>query len=210
MDAQTQGQMEHHGQMKRPKMAIIDSNMLAVLGLKQILENVVPIMDVHDFGSFEEFEEAGPDNFVHFFVAQNIVLSHLKFFKSNVHRTLVMSPSDDPNSQLSGFHCICVNQPESDLIKQILRIMQSGHRGGKNLPPMPAVLHNKILSNREIEVLSLVVQGYINKEIADKLNIGLSTVVTHRKNITDKLGLKSVSALTIYAVMHGYVDINQI
>ena len=58
--------------------------------------------------------------------------------------------------------------------------------------------------------MSLIVQGFINKEIADKLNIGLSTVITHRKNIMDKLGLKSVSALTIYAVTHGYVDINTI
>ena len=39
---------------------------------------------------------------------------------------------------------------------------------------------------------------------------GLTTVITHRKNIMEKLGMKSVSALTIYAVMHGYVDINKI
>ena len=39
---------------------------------------------------------------------------------------------------------------------------------------------------------------------------GLTTVITHRKNIMDKLGMKSVSALTIYAVMHGYIDINKI
>ncbi len=58
--------------------------------------------------------------------------------------------------------------------------------------------------------MALIVQGLINKEIADRLNIALSTVVTHRKNIMDKLGLRSVSALTIYAVMHGYVDINKI
>ena len=44
----------------------------------------------------------------------------------------------------------------------------------------------------------------------DLLCIGLTTVITHRKNIQEKLGLKSVSALTIYAVMHGYVDINHI
>ena len=50
----------------------------------------------------------------------------------------------------------------------------------------------------------------INKEIADKLNIGLPTVITHRKNIMDKLNIKSVSAMTIYAVMNGYVDINKI
>lgn len=82
--------------------------------------------------------------------------------------------------------------------------------GGKNLPELPQVLKNKILSNREIEVLSLIVQGMINKEIAEKLNISLTTVISHRKNIMDKLGVKSVSALTIYAVMHGYIDINKI
>lgn len=196
--------------IERPKMAIVDSNMLAVIGLRQILQNVIPIMDVHTFCSFDEFMEAGPDNYIHFFVAQNIVLGHLDFFNKNIHRTLVLTLSSNPNTQISGFHSFCVNQPEDDLIKQMLKIMQFGHAGGKNLPQMPGVLHNKILSNREIEVLALVVQGYINKEIADKLNIGLSTVITHRKNITDKLGMKSVSALTIYAVMHGYVDINQI
>ena len=67
-----------------------------------------------------------------------------------------------------------------------------------------------ILSDREAEVMVLIVKGYINKQIADQLHIGLSTVVTHRKNIMEKLGLRSVSALTIYAVMHGYVDINKI
>ena len=76
--------------------------------------------------------------------------------------------------------------------------------------PMPKVLQQKILTDREIEVMSLIVQGFINKEIADKLNIGIATVITHRKNIMDKLGMRSVSALTIYAVMHGYVDINKI
>ena len=68
----------------------------------------------------------------------------------------------------------------------------------------------KTLTDREIEVLSLVAKGKINKEIADLLCIGLTTVITHRKNIQEKLGIKSVSALTIYAVMHGFVDINHI
>ena len=43
-----------------------------------------------------------------------------------------------------------------------------------------------------------------------QLCIGLTTVITHRKKIQEKLGLKSVSSLTIYAVMHGFVDINMI
>ena len=67
------------------------------------------------------------------------------------------------------------------------------------------------LSAREIEVLVLITKGLINKEeIADKLNISLTTVISHRKNITEKLGIKSVSGLTIYAVMHGYVEADRI
>jgi DNA-binding NarL/FixJ family response regulator len=100
--------------------------------------------------------------------------------------------------------------PEQELVRSLLALEQHAHPKGKNLPSMPQILQQKVLSDREIEVMSLIVQGYINKEIADRLNIGLSTVVTHRKNIMDKLGMKSVSALTIYAVMHGYVDINKI
>ena len=55
-----------------------------------------------------------------------------------------------------------------------------------------------------------VIEGYSHKEIAEKLFISTTTVITHRKNIQEKLGIKSVSSLTIYAVMHGYVDINKI
>lgn len=66
------------------------------------------------------------------------------------------------------------------------------------------------LSAREMEVMALVVKGNINKEIAERLNLSLPTVVSHRKNVMAKLGIHSVSALTIYAVMHGLVDVNEI
>jgi DNA-binding CsgD family transcriptional regulator len=56
------------------------------------------------------------------------------------------------------------------------------------------------LSDREIEVLVQMVKGLVNKEIADKLNISIHTVISHRKNITDKTGIKSLSGLTIYAI----------
>ena len=56
------------------------------------------------------------------------------------------------------------------------------------------------LSDREIEVLIQLVKGFANKEIADKLNISIHTVISHRKNITDKTGIKSLSGLTIYAI----------
>ena len=194
----------------RPKIAIIDPNTLSVLGLKSILQTVMPIMTVDTFGSFTELEANHPEQYFHYFVSMNVVLENKPFFLAQRKKTIVLTLSLDTMSQLSEFHSLCINVPESELVRSLLMLEQHAHGHGQNLPPMPKALQQKILSDREIEVMSLIVQGFINKEIADKLNIGLSTVITHRKNIMDKLGLKSVSALTIYAVTHGYVDINKI
>ena len=194
----------------RPKVAIIDPNTLSSLGLKQMLQTVMPIMTVDTYGSFLELEANHPEKYFHFFVAMSIVLEHKEFFMAHRRKTIVLTLSLDTMSQLSEFHCLCINVPEQELVRSLLMLEQHAHGKGENLPPMPKVLSQKILTDREIEVMSLIVQGYINKEIADKLNIGLATVITHRKNIMEKLGMKSVSALTIYAVMHGSVDINAI
>lgn len=64
--------------------------------------------------------------------------------------------------------------------------------------------HN--LTNRETEILTLIVQGNQNKEIAEKLNISLNTVLTHRKNIISKTGIKTVSGLTFYSLRNGLIS----
>ncbi len=196
--------------MNRPKIAIIDANTLSVIGLQQILQNVLPIMTVDTYGSLAELEANQPDQYAHYFVSLDIVLTHRSFFTQRKRKTIVLTLSFSDTSQLTDFHSLCINQPEPQLIRQLLMLEQHAHSGGRNLPSMPQVLQQRILTDREIEVMSLIVQGNINKEIAERLSISLSTVITHRKNIMDKLGMKSVSALTIYAVMHGYVDINNI
>ena len=195
---------------QRPKIAIVDSNTLASLGLKQLLLNVMPIMTVDTFGSFAELEDSNIDEYFHYFVAMDIVIRNRQFFIDHKQKTIVLTLSLNDSAQLTDFHSLFINQPEHALVRALLTLQQHAHGDGRNMPPMPQILQQKILSDREIEVMSLIVQGYINKEIADRLNIGLSTVITHRKNIMEKLGMKSVSALTIYAVMHGYVDINKI
>ena len=191
-----------------PKIAIVDPNTLAAIGLKGVLQNVMPIMTVDSYGTFAELEMNHPEEYVHFFVAMTIVLDNRDFFLNYRRRTIVLTTSVE--SMMDGFHCLCINVPEKQLIRSLLSLQQSAHAHGRNLPPMPKVLQQKVLSDREIEVMNLIVQGFINKEIGEQLNIALSTVVTHRRNIMEKLGVKSVSALTIYAVTHGYVDISKI
>lgn len=193
-----------------PKVAVIDPNTLATIGLKHLLQSVIPIMVVDTFGSFAELEANSPECYAHYFAAMSIVLENRQFFIEHRQKTIVLTLGLDTISQLKAFHSLCINVPDHELVRSLLMLKQHAHPNGHNLPPMAQAAQQKILSDREIEVMSFIVQGYINKEIADRLNIGLSTVVTHRKNIMDKLGVKSVSALTIYAVTHGYVDINKI
>lgn len=64
---------------------------------------------------------------------------------------------------------------------------------------------NDGLSDREKEVVRLVAEGHINKEIAEKLCISVNTVITHRKNIASKLGIKSASGLSLWAMMNGVI-----
>ena len=66
------------------------------------------------------------------------------------------------------------------------------------------------LSDREKEILVSVAQGLLNKEIADRHNISINTVITHRKNITRKTGIKTVAGLTVYAILNGLIDINSV
>ncbi|MCG8309177.1 MAG: response regulator transcription factor [Cytophagales bacterium] len=62
------------------------------------------------------------------------------------------------------------------------------------------------LSEREIEVLKSVAHGLSNKEIAYKLHISTNTVITHRKNLTDKLGIKTIAGLTVYAITNNIIN----
>ena len=66
------------------------------------------------------------------------------------------------------------------------------------------------LSAREKEILVCVAKGMLNKEIAFKYNISIFTVMTHRKNISAKTGIKSIAGLTAYAILQGMIDIEDI
>lgn len=66
--------------------------------------------------------------------------------------------------------------------------------------------NNSLLSTRETDILKEVAMGYSNKEIAERLYISINTVITHRKNITEKLGIKSISGLTVYALMNQLIS----
>ena len=195
----------------QPEIAIVEANTLTSLGLKTILERMIPMAVIRTFHSFGELTDDTPDMYAHYFISAQIYVEHNAFFLPRKRKTIVLA-GDSHQFQLSGVPILNIYQAEEQLVKDILKLHQHAHHDGypvKDMPPTPPTTGHE-LSAREIEVLVLITKGLINKEIADKLNIGLTTVITHRKNITEKLGIKSDSGLTIYAVMNGYVEADRI
>lgn len=66
------------------------------------------------------------------------------------------------------------------------------------------------LSPRETTIVRLVSMGLTNKQIANHLFLSAHTVMTHRKNISSKLGIKSVSGLTVYAIVNNIITIEEL
>lgn len=112
-------------------------------------------------------------------------------------KSLVMNHLPAEADQREAYKVLsAINSLQDDIRKHILleETALEGRRGDKP--------EDNTLTAREKEILVCVAKGMINKEIADQLNISIHTVITHRKNITQKTGIKTVAGLTVYALLN--------
>ena len=191
----------------KAEIAIVDANTLSCMGLQTLLEEIIPMATIRVFHSFGELVDDTPDMYAHYFVSAQIYFEHTTFFRERHPRAIVLAGGDNL-PQLAGVPTLNIYENEKVLAKSILQMHERGHHKGGKHPHSTPIEHE--LTAREIEVLILITKGLINKEIAERMNISLTTVISHRKNITEKLGIKSVPGLTIYAVMNGYVEADSI
>jgi regulator of cell morphogenesis and NO signaling len=122
---------------------------------------------------------------------------------TDVKRIIIKHLTGDYNENLCFAVIVGINTLHID-IKQHNRIRY------RILAPIVAGMENKNLSLREVEVLRHIVRGCTNKEIANALFISLNTVLTHRKNITSTLGIKTIPGLTFYAITNGIISGDEI
>ena len=186
------------------EIAIITPDTLSAIGLRESIKEIYPDGIVRTFPDFGTFADDTPDMYAWYFVSSQTYVLYNTFFLPRKEKTVILMHGVGGTALPAGNHILNIFLPERKLRGELSKFFSD-----KTPFSMPEE-EDKDLSAREIEVLTLVSKGFINKEIADKLNISLTTVITHRKNITEKLGIKSVSGLTMYAVMNGYVDADSI
>ena len=209
------------------RIAIIDENTLAAIGLAGIIRQMMPAIEVCLFTEMAELIQAEEEEpFHHFFVSTRALTSGASFFIARGRHTIVLTHGAEVSSVPCDFPTLNVCQSEGQLTRAILRLAERSHAqaaghphahacpahaGQRPTPPHPLPAGSKTpLTPRETQVLRGIVLGQLNKEIADSLGVSTATIISHRKNITEKLHQKSVSGLTIYAVMHGIVRAEEI
>lgn len=188
----------------KPAIAVITPNILTGLGLRTILEKVGPPGEIAVFDSLSEFIASQPEHYFHYFVSVPLFLRHRAFFEANAPRTILLGRGRSP--QFPHLRQIDIFGGEERIVRDLLRLRGEAHRPDHALRRPDDAPATGLLSVRETEVVTLIARGLLNKQIADRLCIGLTTVISHRRNIMQKLGVQSVAGLVLWAVSMGYAD----
>ncbi|MFI3281004.1 MAG: LuxR C-terminal-related transcriptional regulator [Rikenellaceae bacterium] len=197
----------NHTTMNRavPLIIVLTPNTLTSVGLRNMLTDILPFAAVKVCDSIEDLQQFEASDIFHIFVSSQILIENIALFESLRAKCIVLTNGSVNTAALQEFHQINIQQSESEILSSIRALHTHAHGArGETQQPLEKC---ELLSPREIEVTKLLVEGLINKEIANQLDISITTVITHRKNIFEKLGIRSIAGLTIYAIMKRYIEI---
>lgn len=198
---------------KKRRVAIIEPSVLIASGLKAVLSEAG-----NEFEVCGTFEEPG-----HFAERARLLEPDL----------VLIDPAVIDFPKRLSLHGLFENAPEATLVAIVygfiepealkqyhasIHIYDDGHKIVRKLrqaienrsTETETAGDNYELTDRESEILVSVAKGMTNKEIADEHHISVHTVISHRKNITRKTGIKTVSGLTVYALLNNLIDQSEI
>lgn len=183
---------------------IVEKSNIIKTGLKQILLNSNKIKSVVEYNESVLLAEELEQKRVDCVIINPLILdqsSHIPLFQlfpSTNTKFIALVYSYVDNEILSQYDgVIYINENQLEIVDKIKKVLDKK----KAFKDKSTVA----LSKREIDILKSVVLGLINQEVAEKHFISIHTVITHRKNINSKLGIKTVSGLTVYALLNNLV-----
>ena len=181
-------------------VVIIHGSVIVQQGLTSILQRYFNL-SVKSFATFHDFLSSGKKFNGTALIITGQEISMQPDFKNFLAEqpgiaSLVILNQHPAGEQEPGFHFICLDYSQTEIRDRIESAI-----GILNEEKTPSEL-----TDREIEVLKLLAMGNSNKEIAAKLFISTHTVISHRKNISEKLSIRSASGLTVYAVLNNSID----
>lgn len=192
--------------MKRSGIIVAVESYLLRKGVVSILNRIPGVFVIREFDSLPPLEKFIQTR------KQDLLLMSQSLFETSVdslfkagglqERCILLSEGS-MGKQLEGLPIIHISLSKEEIMERIQKLLDAQPQDQNE-----SQLFN--LSPREKTIVRLVSLGYTNKQIAEELFLSAHTVITHRKNIGHKLGIKSVSALTVYAIVNNIITIEEV
>lgn len=196
-------------QSEKYNILLIEPSPVVQQGIKALLAVDPRFVIAYTFPDFQTYENSPiKDNIQLIILNPSVISLHKEFsvkslfskYPNSIHVAIVYTYVDAET--LANFDGVLdIYMSGAEIIKKLVKTIEiSSETDNKN------TTDNVDLSDREKEILISVAIGLTNKEIADKHNISVHTVISHRKNISRKIGIKTVSGLTIYAIFNNLIS----
>jgi DNA-binding NarL/FixJ family response regulator len=198
--------------MNRIKFIVAEKSYLIRKGIISVINHISSAHVVAEMDNLDLINshilKYHPDFIV---INPNLIPEHLNFLnfeiKTDLEKKAIAITSAPPYRRglLKNFALVLdVNESKETLLNKIETFLEGSEAMNRGLD------NDNELSDREKTILKHVAKGQTNKEIAENLYLSAHTVITHRKNITAKLGIKTISGLTVYAILNNLVSLEEI
>ena len=198
--------------MKISRFILVTDSYLVRTGLVSILNRIQGVRVLKEFGTdgpLGSFLQNHPVDFI--IISQtgidrssDLFTTHPELLEKTIliEETVNNVPFEESRNQdvLTTIHLLEDKETLTRKIRDLLENQEEGHSETRAIE----------LSPREITIVRLVSLGLTNRQIAERLYLSAHTVMTHRKNIISKLGIKSVSGLTIYAIVNNIITLEEV
>ncbi|WP_320113298.1 response regulator transcription factor [Draconibacterium orientale] len=191
----------------RCKILIIEPSVIIREGIAAILHQMKDSIELSFADTLEEALKFGQSDLFKIVIVNPVTLNNSK---KNLNNLLTLYHKTNVVGLISNHYDRTLYDNFADNIFITDRYETITQIISKRFKTTPAGNNDidNTLSEREVDVLKLLATGKSNKEIAEQLFISIHTVISHRKNISNKIGVKSTAALVIYAVANGLIDVD--
>lgn len=197
--------------MKNNKILIVETSPLISSGLSSFFEGMNQFTVSAVVDNIEDLQDKMVIHNPDILIINPIMIGYYpinNFFKNlsqnypNIHCVALVTTYIDKNILRYFKEIVELSDNKQKVVNKLINLLNNSDETTSQ--------ENIELSNREIDVLVSVAKGMTNKEISDLLSISVHTVITHRKNIVKKTGIKSVAGLTVYALLNNLVEESEI